>query len=1061
MAIAQPGQPDPNVYTPEGVQITRGTPNAGESFIADERLLSTPQYQQYVRSLTPEQVNAGAGGVGVFKDWLNKQGGATPGKLGRINRLEQSMQMQKEAGNEGAVERLGKVQERFLKRLPSPTDTPTPLEQNAMKSKVMPGETGEPGRAMVPTGVATPTAARAAETSEDRQAKIGAIIQGGNAEPEKILSLLNYDEKGQKIGDYTLDEVKRESINYFLSPEKQETAKQAKLKEQATQLVEPIKNEDVQNFLSNAVSGNLTAALDDIARNPEKYGGSTSAGILMGQMREAQLREQQAQQMSAFLERRMGQINDFATQFKGTVEKHALESAKILDLEKEAAVDRLKIDQVRIAKEKETTMEGLRMKQDRMLAYTQMKLGINGLTSSATGLAVLYSQVMAFDRFVEETGLKYTYAIEDLTRDINETALKFTNESIKLKQETDDKLLGMQKQLSDDVAQLQLTSLQTSQQAAIQKATLVNQTIAKLGEIQDKQVERNRQLLKDAQEKQEKALDRAMKYFQFDKDVETYKKQKDKEQGEVLASSLLEVDGQGNVQLPPRSQIDKIAESEGIDPDVFYGQIKAKQQDLMKKDVERRKAELDLDKLKKEILDKKISADRQDYLDAKADGEIDEKMTFFEYRGALESAKGDKTTTPTSYQEWKLAGGEAVLGKFGDWLMELKGKAPKNPFLGEGINRDILAAFGGLRLPSVTEFKSAKEILENYLNDGKVEEAKEFLKTQVFSSSSADERKVLEGKEDSIDALQRIRERLKVFEGKGGDTNIFTGKTESALQMLGSTQSGELAEIANDIALAIIDYRRAITGAAFTEGEAKSYKDVFPSIGKTTELNEAKINSLLTKLGSDTENFYKRRVGKEKYKAIFGNTVTIEKNIKDAFDGFVQELDDNSRTQVKSTFETLIRQGAKEEDAWEEILNDKQVPFKKTSMLEGFRTDRHNNPTAFTVDVARQGGLIEGVDFTQGDVFYKKDKNGKDILDRSGNKTIAGYTANLLGDPVDDTIAVINKIGFYTASGGHRWTHTQMSKEAWDKLSYDQKIKTVRRMYKNERGSGILFSNIS
>ncbi|MCL5071909.1 MAG: hypothetical protein M1308_13600 [Actinobacteria bacterium] len=106
----------------------------------------------------------------------------------------------------------------------------------------------------------------------------------------------------------------------------------------------------------------------------------------------------------------------------------------------------------------------------------------------------------------------------------------------------------------------------------------------------------------------------------------------------------------------------------------------------------------------------------------------------------------------------------------------------------------------------------------------------------------------------------------------------------------------------------------------------------------------------------------------------------------------------------------------------------------------GMRTDRHNNPTAFTTDIAKIAGLKEGVDYVPGDPF-------------SGGKY---KTAKLLGDPVDTTIKVIDKIGFYTQSGGQRWTHTAISKAQWDKMSYNQKKNVVKQMYQKEGNQGQL-----
>ena len=104
-----------------------------------------------------------------------------------------------------------------------------------------------------------------------------------------------------------------------------------------------------------------------------------------------------------------------------------------------------------------------------------------------------------------------------------------------------------------------------------------------------------------------------------------------------------------------------------------------------------------------------------------------------------------------------------------------------------------------------------------------------------------------------------------------------------------------------------------------------------------------------------------------------------------------------------------------------------------------FRTDRNNNPIAFTTDIARQAGLLEGVDYSNGDSF----KSGVTIL----------FTAKLLKDPVDTCIKVIDKIGFYTKSGLIRWIYIGMPDWVWNKLTRDEKKEIVHFMYRHEGGT--------
>ena len=117
-----------------------------------------------------------------------------------------------------------------------------------------------------------------------------------------------------------------------------------------------------------------------------------------------------------------------------------------------------------------------------------------------------------------------------------------------------------------------------------------------------------------------------------------------------------------------------------------------------------------------------------------------------------------------------------------------------------------------------------------------------------------------------------------------------------------------------------------------------------------------------------------------------------------------------------------------------------------------FRTDIHNNPAAFTTDIAKQAGLVEGVDYVKGNPF-------------PDSKTF--FTAKLLRNPVELTILVINRIGFYTKAGSIRWTYTpdliaEMEKmtgrtgsanDLWSTLDISQKRHMIGVMYHHEGGT--------
>ncbi len=101
------------------------------------------------------------------------------------------------------------------------------------------------------------------------------------------------------------------------------------------------------------------------------------------------------------------------------------------------------------------------------------------------------------------------------------------------------------------------------------------------------------------------------------------------------------------------------------------------------------------------------------------------------------------------------------------------------------------------------------------------------------------------------------------------------------------------------------------------------------------------------------------------------------------------------------------------------------------------RADAHSNPTAFIVDLARQAGLVLGVDYSPGEPFPTR----PDL-----------QTARLLGDPINLTIVLIDRVGFYTQHGAFRWNYIAIPTGLWSIQSRENKIRIIGGMYRREGG---------
>ena len=168
---------------------------------------------------------------------------------------------------------------------------------------------------------------------------------------------------------------------------------------------------------------------------------------------------------------------------------------------------------------------------------------------------------------------------------------------------------------------------------------------------------------------------------------------------------------------------------------------------------------------------------------------------------------------------------------------------------------------------------ASKDGLDELLEDDDTVGAREFILGLARDKASATIKQQVEGREDLLIAIDSIEVGLKALKDEGVDTGFLTGLKEKALEKGGFTVgTPEQNAIANEIAIAIINYRKAISGAAFTESESKAYDKVFPSTGKTSELNQVKINSLRKVANNAQDAFYRRSIGSS-YDQIIGNEV--------------------------------------------------------------------------------------------------------------------------------------------------------------------------------------------
>jgi len=170
-------------------------------------------------------------------------------------------------------------------------------------------------------------------------------------------------------------------------------------------------------------------------------------------------------------------------------------------------------------------------------------------------------------------------------------------------------------------------------------------------------------------------------------------------------------------------------------------------------------------------------------------------------------------------------------------------------------------SFSGFKMSNI-ERQNQLDYLDDYISDGDYDGAVNHIKTVVLGNIGATEKKQVAGRDDALTSVITIKNLLNEYINAGGNTGLLTGKVEDfRKKVLKTTKSENLGFIANEIAVAIQKYRQDLTGAAFTESEAKEYASIFPSIGKSPKLNTALISSLKSQYERNQRKFWERQFG--------------------------------------------------------------------------------------------------------------------------------------------------------------------------------------------------------
>jgi len=152
---------------------------------------------------------------------------------------------------------------------------------------------------------------------------------------------------------------------------------------------------------------------------------------------------------------------------------------------------------------------------------------------------------------------------------------------------------------------------------------------------------------------------------------------------------------------------------------------------------------------------------------------------------------------------------------------------------------------------------------QRLMAEGNVEEVKSVIRQAVIESTPVDMQTQVVGRMGTIAALKDAQATLQQMAKAGVPTNILTGTVEDIYRKLGTSSNPEYVALANQLGTTLMNYRRSMTGAAFSASEGADYEKMFPGYRTTLPVNEAQINGLLRAMSVYDNSFWSMKLGPE------------------------------------------------------------------------------------------------------------------------------------------------------------------------------------------------------
>lgn len=146
--------------------------------------------------------------------------------------------------------------------------------------------------------------------------------------------------------------------------------------------------------------------------------------------------------------------------------------------------------------------------------------------------------------------------------------------------------------------------------------------------------------------------------------------------------------------------------------------------------------------------------------------------------------------------------------------------------------------------------------VQRMVKNGDTAAARDTIKQAATESESPVVQNNIRGRREAVAALGEIKSMLSQV-----PQNLIVGTVEDTVRRLGLTRDPRYVKIATRLTTLAQAYRKAITGAQFSQQESQEYTKVFPSYSNTVDVNTATIDAMMDAMNLQDSIYWTRKLG--------------------------------------------------------------------------------------------------------------------------------------------------------------------------------------------------------